>query len=130
MAATPRSLPDSDTVPLTRAREHLKLQVVGFRCHFHGRPSFLCLDAGLIYLPRVGRWEMSIVELDDKGRVLIPAEIRRKVRSRRFKVSARGDVVELEPLPSLDQLRGKYRDLIKEEWDELEEAGEDFVLKR
>ena len=73
---------------------------------------------------------MSIVELDDKGRVLIPAEIRRKVRSRRFKVSARGDVVELEPLPSLDQLRGKYRDLIKEEWDELEEAGEEFVLKR
>jgi bifunctional DNA-binding transcriptional regulator/antitoxin component of YhaV-PrlF toxin-antitoxin module len=76
-------------------------------------------------------WDMSaIVELDEKGRVLIPAEIRNKIRSRRFKVSTRGKVVELEPLPSLDQLRGKYRDLIKEGWEELEEAGEEFVTRR
>lgn len=72
----------------------------------------------------------EIVELDRKGRVLIPAEIRKKMASRRFKLSMRGDVLELDPLPSLEQLAGKYRNLIKEEWEELEEAGEGFVTKR
>ena len=76
-------------------------------------------------------WDMSaIVELDEKGRVLIPAEIRRKVRSRRFKVSTKGNLLELEPLESLEDLRGKYRDRIRSDWDELEEKSEDLVWRR
>ena len=51
----------------------------------------------------------AIVDLDEKGRVLIPAEIRRKIRSRRFRVSTHGGVVELEPLATLEELKGKYR---------------------
>lgn len=72
----------------------------------------------------------SIVELDDKGRVLIPAEIRRAVGSRRFKITARGRVVELEPLATLDEVKGKYRRRIKSDWDALEEKGEELVWKR
>ncbi len=72
----------------------------------------------------------AIVEVDDKGRVLIPAEIRKRFRSRRFKVSARGNVVELEPLAAVEQLRGKYRHLIKSEWNELEEKAEEYVKRR
>ena len=74
---------------------------------------------------------MSVVaELDEKGRILIPAEIRRKIRSRRFKVSARGNLVELEPLEDVASLRGKYRYVIKHDWEALEEMGEDYVQKR
>jgi bifunctional DNA-binding transcriptional regulator/antitoxin component of YhaV-PrlF toxin-antitoxin module len=84
----------------------------------------------LKYLPHVGKWEMSVVELDDKGRVLIPAEIRRRVKATRFKVSVRGNVVELEPLDRVESLRGKYRDVIRHDWEELEEMGEEYVTKR
>ena len=72
----------------------------------------------------------AIVDLDEKGRVLIPAEIRRKIRSRRFRVSTHGGVVELEPLATLEELKGKYRHRIKSEWDVLEEKSEELVWKR
>ena len=76
-------------------------------------------------------WELSaVVELDDKGRILIPAEIRRKIGGRRFKVTAHGNKVELEPLEGLEELRGKYRHRIKSDWDTLEEKSEDLVWKR
>ena len=76
-------------------------------------------------------WELTaVVELDEKGRVLIPAEIRKRFHSTRFKVSTDGRVVELEPLATLDELRGKFRHIIKSEWEELEEGGEEFVTKR
>ncbi|MDG7012468.1 MAG: hypothetical protein JRN17_05200 [Nitrososphaerota archaeon] len=72
----------------------------------------------------------AVVELDEKGRVLIPAEIRHKLTSRRLKVSMRGDVVELEPLPGLKELKGKYRHRIRSDWEALEEMSEDLVWKR
>jgi DNA-binding transcriptional regulator/RsmH inhibitor MraZ len=72
----------------------------------------------------------AIVELDDKGRVLIPAEIRTKVRSRRFKISTRGRVVELEPLATFEELKGKYRHRIKSDWETLEAKSEELVWKR
>ena len=72
----------------------------------------------------------AIVELDEKGRVLIPAEIRRKIRSRRFRVSTRGDIVELQPLATLEEIKGKYRHRIKSDWEVLEEKSEDLVWKR
>jgi hypothetical protein len=38
----------------------------------------------------------ATVELGEKGRELIPAEIRKEVRSRRFKVSTRRTMIEVE----------------------------------
>jgi bifunctional DNA-binding transcriptional regulator/antitoxin component of YhaV-PrlF toxin-antitoxin module len=84
-----------------------------------------------ISFPPVGLWEMSaIVELDGKGRVLIPAEVRNKFRTKRFRVSAREGVLELEPLVTVQELRGKYHRIIKAEWEDLEAKGEDYVAKR
>jgi AbrB family looped-hinge helix DNA binding protein len=80
--------------------------------------------------PPVGMWDMSaVVEADKKGRILIPAEIRRRYGSNRFKVTMKDDHMELEPLVAVGKLRGKYRTLIKSEWSELEEKGEEFVAR-
>jgi DNA-binding transcriptional regulator/RsmH inhibitor MraZ len=72
----------------------------------------------------------AIVEADSKGRVLIPAEMRKQLQSNRFVVTKRGRRLELEPLPKAEELRGKYRKLIKADWEELEEQGEEFVSKQ
>ncbi len=69
----------------------------------------------------------AVVEADEKGRILLPIELRRKFKSRRFKVTTKGDVVELRPLVGVDELRGKYRGLIRSEWEELEERAEELV---
>jgi bifunctional DNA-binding transcriptional regulator/antitoxin component of YhaV-PrlF toxin-antitoxin module len=70
-----------------------------------------------------------VVEADEKGRILLPMEIRRRIRAKRFRVTTRGESIELQPLKSPDVLQGKYRRLIKLEWEELEERSEDFVAK-
>ncbi len=70
-----------------------------------------------------------VVEADEKGRILLPKEMRRKFKTKRFKVSAKPDHLELQPLPSVDDLRGKYRNIIKSEWNELEEMAEELVSK-
>jgi bifunctional DNA-binding transcriptional regulator/antitoxin component of YhaV-PrlF toxin-antitoxin module len=78
--------------------------------------------------PLVGRWVMSaVVEADEKGRILLPIEMRRKFGTRRFKVSAKDDHLELEPLATVEELKGKYRSVIKSEWEELEEKAEHLV---
>lgn len=69
----------------------------------------------------------AVVETDSKGRILIPAEMRRRLHTNRFKVTEKGALLELEPLPRPKELRGKYRRIIKSEWDQLEEKGEEFV---
>ena len=80
------------------------------------------------YSPLVHGWEMSaIVEADEKGRILLPIEVRRKFRARRYKVTAREDRIEIQPLVGVKELKGKYRDIITGEWDELEEKGAEFV---
>jgi bifunctional DNA-binding transcriptional regulator/antitoxin component of YhaV-PrlF toxin-antitoxin module len=69
----------------------------------------------------------AVVEADEKGRILLPIEMRRKFGTRRFKVSAKGDHLELEPLATVEELKGKYRSLIRSEWEELEEKSERLV---
>jgi len=69
----------------------------------------------------------AVVEADEKGRILLPIEIRRKLRSNRFKVTQKEDHLELQPLLDAEDLRGKYRHLIKSEWEELEERAESLV---
>ena len=68
-----------------------------------------------------------MVEADSKGRVLLPIEVRRKFRAKRFKVTAKEESIELRPVVGVEELKGKYRDLIGAEWEELEEKGEEFV---
>ncbi len=71
----------------------------------------------------------AVVEADEKGRILLPAKIRRRLKTKRFKVTSKGNRVELEPLTAVEELRGKYRSLIKSEWDELEEKAEELISK-
>jgi len=68
-----------------------------------------------------------VVEADEKGRILIPLEFRRRIKAKRFKVSTHGEKIELEPIKSPNELRGKYRQLIRSEWEDLEEKGEELV---
>lgn len=70
-----------------------------------------------------------MVETDKKGRILIPREFRRKIKARRFKMTAVGDKIELEPIENSQDLRGKYRTSIKSDWEKLEEMGEDYVAQ-
>ena len=53
--------------------------------------------------------------------------MRRKLKSRRFKITEKGDVLELQPLAALEDLRGKYRGLIHSDWEALEEKSEEMV---
>lgn len=71
----------------------------------------------------------AVIEADKKGRILLPREFRRRMKSKRFKVIAVGDKIELQAIKSASELRGKYKNLIKLEWEELEEKGEDFVAE-
>jgi bifunctional DNA-binding transcriptional regulator/antitoxin component of YhaV-PrlF toxin-antitoxin module len=70
-----------------------------------------------------------VVEADEKGRILLPLEMRRKLKTKRFKVTEKENRLELEPLANVEGLRGKYKHVIKWEWDELEEKAEDLVSK-
>lgn len=65
--------------------------------------------------------------MDEKGRILLPLELRKRMHVRRFQVTVKGNKIELEPIQGLAELKGKYRDLIGSEWEELEEKGEDLV---
>jgi bifunctional DNA-binding transcriptional regulator/antitoxin component of YhaV-PrlF toxin-antitoxin module len=70
----------------------------------------------------------AVVKADKKGRILLPIEIRRRFKSKRFEITAKGDVLELRPLDGIEELRGKYRGLIHSEWEDLEEKAEELVI--
>ncbi len=70
---------------------------------------------------------MTVVELDEKGRALLPAFLRRKVGARRFEVKLVGERIELVPLQDFKSLKGKYRNRLKTPWVKLEEKAETFV---
>jgi bifunctional DNA-binding transcriptional regulator/antitoxin component of YhaV-PrlF toxin-antitoxin module len=67
---------------------------------------------------------------DERGRILLPLEMRRKFKTRRFKITAKKNRMELEPLPRVEELKGKYKNVIKFEWEDLEEMGEKFVSSK
>jgi len=71
-----------------------------------------------------------VVEADEKGRILIPAEIRRRAGTRRFAVTVVGEHIELHAVLSARSVKGKYKDIIKGEWEELEEKAEELVTKQ
>jgi len=70
-----------------------------------------------------------VVEMDSKGRLLVPAEVRREIKSRRFTLRVHGDKLELEPIANPDKVKGKYRGLLRVSLEELEEEQEKFVLE-
>lgn len=67
------------------------------------------------------------VELDKRGRLLLPAEIRNKIKSKRFLLKESGEKLELEPLPKAEEVKGKYKDLLEKDLEGLEEDQEKFV---
>ena len=72
-----------------------------------------------------------IVSMDDRGRVLIPKEIRRKVKTKLFTVELIEGSIVLKPLTSeILELAGKFKDLLEHRsMDELEEIQEEFLRK-
>jgi len=71
---------------------------------------------------------MSVVSMDDRGRVTLPADMRSKIDAKRFVAYLEGDTIKLIPLPDPMEVKGS----VKIPWsiEELEEAGESLVLKR
>lgn len=69
------------------------------------------------------------VELDRKGRVIIPSQVRKKVRARRFELSVVGDSkIVMESLQSPEMVRGKYKGLFKgKSIAQVEEDQERFI---
>ena len=70
-----------------------------------------------------------VVEADERGRILIPSEIRRRYKTKRYKMTPKKDHLELEPLDDVDHLYLKFAGKIKSDWETLEEKSEDFVSK-
>ncbi len=70
---------------------------------------------------------MTVVELDEKGRALLPAAMRKKFRTRRFEARLVKGRIELVPLEDMKALKGKYRNRIRKSWAVLEEMAEKFV---
>jgi DNA-binding transcriptional regulator/RsmH inhibitor MraZ len=73
---------------------------------------------------------LTVVELDRKGRALLPASVRKKIASRRFEVKVLKGRIEFIPLEGVESLRGKYAARVKSSWPELEEKAEMFVSQR
>ena len=74
-----------------------------------------------------------IVSMDDRGRVLIPKDIRRKIRARFFTVELMDDgSIVLRPIANdVLKLAGKFKDLIKyRNIEELEEKQEEYIRKK
>lgn len=68
------------------------------------------------------------VELDKRGRLVIPAEIREGLPSRMLILRKLEDRIELIPLPDPRTLKGKYR--IEGSLEEIEELQERRLLER
>lgn len=73
-------------------------------------------------------WKMNIVELDTRGRLTLPSEIRSKVKAKKFIVVLEGDSMRLILLIETTKIKGLIHILGSIE--ELEEAGEQILLKR
>lgn len=70
----------------------------------------------------------AIVELDKKGRLLIPLKMRSDLPSTRLILKKLKDRIELIPLPDPKSLKGKYK--IKGTLREIEELQEKKLLER
>ena len=79
----------------------------------------------LLHVGMMGR----TVELDKRGRLLLPAEIRNRIGSKRFLLKEAEGKIELEPLPSPKKVKGKYQGLLDKSMEDLEEDQEKLVKR-
>jgi bifunctional DNA-binding transcriptional regulator/antitoxin component of YhaV-PrlF toxin-antitoxin module len=68
---------------------------------------------------------VEIVEMDGSGRVYIPAEIRRRVKARRFRLRLVEGGILLEPVDDVDAYYGKFGPARYSTVEEIERALED-----
>ena len=66
-----------------------------------------------------------VVEYDKQGRMVIPKEIREKLKTNRFLVEFFEGEIRLVPIPPVDSLRGKYR--LEKSIEEIEEDQEKYL---
>ena len=74
-----------------------------------------------------------VVSMDDRGRILIPKNIRKKVKTKLFTIELMSDgTIMLKPVASeVLELAGKFKDLLKyKSIEELEEKQEKFVKRK
>lgn len=74
-----------------------------------------------------------IVSMDDHGRILIPANIRKKIKVKVFSLELRddGSILLKPPVNEVLELTGKFKRLLKyNELEELKEVQEKYLLKR
>lgn len=71
---------------------------------------------------------MTVVSMDDRGRVTIPPELRESLGAKRFMVHMDEEGLHLVPLPDPRTLRGSLK--VSQSDEELEEAAEAVILKR
>jgi bifunctional DNA-binding transcriptional regulator/antitoxin component of YhaV-PrlF toxin-antitoxin module len=70
--------------------------------------------------------------MDDRGRILIPRDIRRKIKSKLFIIELRSDgSIVLKPIANeVLELAGKFKGLLKyKSIEELEEKQEEYVRR-
>jgi DNA-binding transcriptional regulator/RsmH inhibitor MraZ len=67
------------------------------------------------------------VEMDERGRVHLPADVRRELKTRRFTLSLEKGRILMEPVKAPVQVKGKYKGLIKVSMEQLEEAQGQFI---
>jgi len=70
----------------------------------------------------------TVVEMDTKGRIVIPSSLRRGLASKRMVLRRVEDHLELIPLPDPKSLKGKYR--IEGRMEDVEELQEQKLLER
>jgi bifunctional DNA-binding transcriptional regulator/antitoxin component of YhaV-PrlF toxin-antitoxin module len=68
---------------------------------------------------------VEVVEIDGSGRIYIPAEIRRRVKARRFRLRVVEGGIFLEPIDDVDVYYGRFSPARYSAVEEIEEALED-----
>jgi len=68
---------------------------------------------------------VEIVEIDGSGRIYIPAEIRRRIKAKRFKLRLVEGGILLEPIDDVDVYYGKFGPARYSTVEEIERALED-----
>jgi len=70
---------------------------------------------------------VEVVEIDGSGRIYIPAEIRRRVKARRFRLRVVEGGILLEPIDDVDVYYGKFGPARYSTVEEIEKAVEDVA---
>ena len=71
------------------------------------------------------------MEVDRKGRVLLPSQVRKQIGVHRFELRVEDGSIIMEGLPDPESVRGKYKGLLKgKSISQIEEDQERLVSQR